>query len=383
MRELTAEEQERAARLHEEAIIIDTLQGGPQVAHPDSMKRLEELEAAGADILTMVLEIMDPRVSINEKALLEGSHPGFWEAYDRSGVTVGSYTLGAFGTKGTFSPEQAIHDIAAWTRRFDTLERMHKITCAEDIRRTKAAGDHGTILNFQNATSIGNDVDMVDFFYDLGLRIIQLTYNWRNLLGDGCTERNQDGLSNFGVAVVERMNEIGMVVDVSHSGEPTTLDAVRVSQRPVAVTHSVCKGVYEHVRGKSDQVLEELAANGGYFGVCLVPFFLTADPEPSLDHFIEHIDHAVRVMGAEHVGISSDWDKLPAPIAKQFGALATRELGFSAEHGVSGTAYVRGLERYAEFPNVTAALVAAGYSDDEVKGIMGGNFLRVFEEVCG
>jgi membrane dipeptidase len=347
------------------------------------LRRIEELEAAGADVLTMVLEALDPRTSATERALLAGEHPAYWEAWDRSGVTVGSYTIGSFGPKGTFTPEQAIVDCASWTRRFDVLERMHKILNAEDIRRAKAAGDHGTILNFQNASAIGGTLDNLDFFYDLGVRIIQLTYNFRNLLGDGCTERDQCGLSRFGVAVVERMNAIGMLVDVSHCGEPTTLDAIRVSDRPVAVTHGVCKAVYDHARGKSDEVLQELAANGGYFGICLVPFFLTADPEPSLDHFLEHVDHAVKIMGAEHVGVASDWDRLPEPIGKRFGALAEQELGFAPEHGVSGTAYVRGFAHYAEFPNVTAALMAHGYSDDEVRGIMGGNFLRIFEEVCG
>ena len=190
----------------------------------------------------------------------------------------------------------------------------------------------------------------------LGVRIIQLTYNSRNLLGDGCTERVQTGLSQFGVDAVRRMNEVGVVVDTGHCSDPTTLDAVEASERPVMVTHAFCRSVSDHDRGKSDDVIRTVGESGGYFGVVTVPFFITDDPNPRLDHWLAHVDRAVELAGVDHVGLGSDFD------------------------GVSGQ-LPQGVSSAADLPNITAALLERGYTADQVHKILGGNLLRAFRDV--
>src|SRR5437867_1283243 len=166
------------------------------------------------------------------------------------------------------------------------------------------------------------------------------------------------------------MNELGIRVDTDHCSDATTLDAIEVSERPVAVSHSFCRAVSEHDRGKGDDVIRAVGQNGGYFGVVLVPFFITGDPDPSLDHWLAHVEHAVALAGPEHVGIGTDWgEELP----KQLVDLLNEEIrqpgfGFREEHRVDWAATVGGYGSWREWPNLTRALAGAGYSDDEIRG---------------
>ena len=217
------------------------------------------------------------------------------------------------------------------------------------------------------------------------MRVIQLTYNSRNLLGDGCTERVQTGLSRFGVDAVKRMNEVGVLVDTGHCSDATTLDAIEVSERPVAVTHAFSRVVSDHDRGKGDEVIRAIGQSGGYFGVVLVPFFITDDPNATLDHWLAQIDRVVELAGAGHVGIGTDWgEELP----KQLMDMLNEEMrlagfGFREEHRVDWAATVDGYRSWREWPNLTAALLEHGYSDGEVRGFLGANFLRLFRESVG
>jgi membrane dipeptidase len=258
-----------------------------------------------------------------------------------------------------------------------------KVLRAADAHRAKAEGKKGVILNFQNTTHFGEDLANVDLFYDFGLRIVQLTYNQHNLVGDGCTEPNPAGLSKFGRAVIERFNELGVLVDVSHCSEPTTLDAIEASEAPIAVTHAFCSSVFAHDRGKSDDVIRAIGETGGYFGILCVPFFITDDPSPNLDHFIAHLEHVVELVGPEHVGIGTDWGtELPPSLVEAMNEEMAR-FGFRAEHRVDWGATLGGYEKWQQWPNITRALVARSYSDEEIAGFLGGNFLRVFERVVG
>lgn len=207
--------------------------------------------------------------------------------------------------------------------------------------------------------------------------MIQLTYNDRNQAGDGCTEPSPRGLTSFGRDLIAAMNELGVLVDLSHCSEPTTLDAIDASHSPVAVTHAFCRALSDHDRGKSDEIIRAIGAAGGYFGIVLVPFFLS-DEAASLDDFLRHIDHVVELIGPRHVGIGSDWGQdFPASI----NALLNEEMrrfGFRQEHRVDWNAKIDGFSDWREWPNLTRALVAAGYSDVDIEGFLGANFLRVF-----
>jgi len=292
-----------------------------------------------------------------------------------------SATLGAFG-ETPFTYENALMDIALWMRKFDSLDWLVKATSLKDIAQAKKEGKRAVILNFQNTTHIGTDLDKLDFFYNLGVRVIQLTYNMRNFVGDGCTERTDARLSNFGVQVVKRMNELGILVDLSHCGHKTTMDAIEISTRPVAFTHAFCRELNEHDRGKTNEELKALAENNGYCGIVVVPFFL-AEESPSLNHFLAHLEHAIEIMGIDKVGIGTDWGAVyPEPLRIRLNEESKR-IGFRKEHNVDWGATVEGFKDWKDWPNITYGLVSRGYSDNEIKGILGGNFLRIFEEVTG
>jgi membrane dipeptidase len=371
---------DRAARLHRESLVLDSCgQFGPSVYTPEMLGRIDELADAGVPSGQIVVEIE----AMFHQALLRGGLPGFWEGWDEAGVDVVSYTIGAFGEE-LFTYENAVRDLAVWTQRFDTLgHRLLKVLAAKDVRGAKAEGRRGIILAFQNATHIGADLGKLEQFHQLGMRIIQLTYNSRNLLGDGCTERVQTGLSQFGVAVVRQMNELGIMVDVSHCSDATALDAIETSTQPVAITHAFSSAISEHDRGRSDEVLRAIGERDGYFGVCVVPFFITADPTPSLAHWLEHVDRAVELAGAEHVGIGTDWGEEPPPRLRQVLDEEVRRLGFREEHRVDLAATLDGYRAWRDWPNLTAALLQRGYSEEEVRGFLGENFLRVFERAVG
>ena len=208
-----------ADQLHRESLVIDTCsQFGPSVYTPEMLARLDELAAQGASASATVQDLTD-RVFAG---LVRHELPDFWTAWDETGVDVVSLTVGAFGER-PWSYDNAVRDLAQWTELFEARgDRLLKILRADDFERAKAEGRKGVLLAFQNATHIGDDLDNLELFHRLGVRMIQLTYNSRNLLGDGCTERVQTGLSQFGVDAVKRMNELGIVVDTGHCCDATT-----------------------------------------------------------------------------------------------------------------------------------------------------------------
>lgn len=374
---LSQQEKEQAKRLHKESIVVDTLAGDPTVFSQAMLQRLDELIANNVPT-PAILDEMD-RLSTQE--LVEGRLPEYREWWEASGVDAVSATLGAFG-KTPFTYENALRDIALWTRKFDSLGWLIKATSVKDIEQAKEGGRKAVILNFQNTTHIGTDLNKLDFFYDLGVRIMQLTYNMRNFVGDGCTERADGGLSHFGIEVVKRMNESGILVDLSHCGPKTTMDAIGVSSKPVAFTHTFCRKLNQHDRGKTDEELKALAANGGYCGIVVVPFFLAKD-SPSLHHFLDHLEHAIETMGIDKVGIGSDWGAVyPKPLQARLNDEIKR-IGFREEHKVDWGAVTEGFKDWRDWPNITNGLVTRGYSENEIKGILGGNFLKCFREVVG
>jgi membrane dipeptidase len=367
-----------AEQLHRDAIVIDTMgPDGPSIFTTAILDGVAKLVDDGVPASNVV----ERWIEMNQDALLAGELPGFWEGWDASGVDVASVTVGAFG-ETLWSYEGAVREIAMMTRRFDTFDRFVKVTRVADVERAHAEGRHGMILNFQNTLHFGQDLGLLEQFYDLGVRIIQLTYNTRNFVGDGCTERNPAGLSLFGIEVVKKMNELGILIDVSHCSEPTMFDAVDASDRPIAITHAFSKAVSEHDRGKSDDVIRAVGRDG-YVGVVLVPFFITKEEKATLDHFLDHVDHIANLIGIDHIGIGTDWGApMPEPLIVALNE-ETERLGFRPEHRVDWGATTRGYERFEDWPNLTGALLDRGYTEDEVRGVVGGNFLRLFGEVVG
>lgn len=293
------------------------------------------------------------------------------------------------------SARNTLDDIAFLYSQLEaTAQDTALVTSVAEIEAAVQAGKIGVILTFENTLPLDGDVHMVDIFYRLGLRVMQLTYNERNLVGDGCTERTDAGLSDFGVQVIERMNKLGIVVSLSHTGKRTCLDAIAVSQAPVVFTHSNALALCNHPRNIDDDLIEALARTGGVIGVAAIPRFIrsggTRENPVTIDDLLDHVDYLVGRAGIDHVGIGLDllefWDTFTATgvmstqswpperaariVKPSFGTLASPER-------------VRGLASVAEIPNLTQGLLDRGYSRDAVEKIMGGNFLRVFHQIWG
>jgi membrane dipeptidase len=266
----------------------------------------------------------------------------------------------------------------------DVFIAVHRVA---DIARAKETKRLGLIAGFQDTVMLESDVSRVDLFHGLGVRIIQLTYNLRNLVGDGCLEPGNAGLSNFGRDVVTRMNDRGVLVDVSHCGRRTTDDAIAHSRKPVAITHSGCAALADVPRNKTDEQLKAMARKGGVIGVYTMPF-LRVSGQPTAADFVRHVEHAVRVCGEDHVGVGSDNSITPLEITPAFRAQHAEFVRIRRSRGISAPgedenvfAYVPDLNSPRRMELIADALATRGYSSARIEKILGGNWLRLFGDV--
>ena len=387
---------ERAAELHRNSIIIDTMYPDPKGVIPCGI--FEELYPA--EIYKRVVEMCQSGKSFDSIfAMLEREaitdpavHEAFIKAIRKSGITAGSVTQGGIFGDPYFTYEGAVKDLLGWVSRFDTLRDIYlKVNRAEDVRAAKKEGKVGIILNFQNTAAIGNDLAKLDFFHGLGVKIIQLTYNVRNFVGDGCTERTDSGLSRFGVDMVKRMNDLGIIVDLSHCGYRTTMDAIEISKEPVAFTHTNCRSVYDHPRNKTDEQIRALVSKGGYMGITCHPTFLGKKGTSILNTMLDHIDCAVNLAGIDHVGIGTD----VSGIRHYPGGIMEKTFREDLPiHGWRDEDVIKAWNTFKveweqldnldmEYGNLIRGLISRGYSNEEIEKIVGGNFLSFFGEVIG
>lgn len=279
----------------------------------------------------------------------------------------------------------ALADLAAWQARFDRhADRLVKILKSSDVERAKREGKLGVMLGFQNATCIEDDLANLRILRDAGTRCIQLTYNSRNLLGDGCTERTNAGLSDFGVGAVETMNELGIVVDVSHCGERTSRDAIAVSRKPPAFTHTMCRALYDHPRAKSDELLRAMADRGGMIAVVSLGYFIGPTPATSFEDYLNHIDHAVQVAGVDHVGLSSDYSIRGIEATETRASWYEPRLkSFKSSYNVRWPPWIPELDPPERFRTAARGLARRGYREQEIEKILGVNWVAYFREVFG
>jgi len=307
--------------------------------------------------------------------MLQGSDLGrFWAALDRmrvSGYSYVSLTIAADHT-GTWETFRNIAYLRTLLARRPWIRFVHK---AEDIRRAKAEGRLAVGLNFQGTVPIGRRLGLIRVFYRLGIRHMLMAYNTRNLVGSGCHDAVDEGLTPYGRAVIGEMNRLGMLVDVSHTGYRTSMEAIEASAAPVVVSHGNVQAVHQHPRCYRDDQIRAIAATGGVFGVTGFGLFLGSDGA-SVDQFVRHVDHVVQLVGPEHVGYGSDYVyDMPA-----FQAYAAAEAEkFPEDSGYHGASLTQ-LE-IEQAPAITEALLRLGYSEDAVKGFLGGNWMRVLEQV--
>jgi membrane dipeptidase len=279
----------------------------------------------------------------------------------------------------------AIRSYSRWRRRLVGLgeNRVTVVRRAGDIREAHRNNKVAVILGFQNAKPIEDDLGLIEVFQRLDIRIMQLTYQDRNLIGNGVGERTDDGLSRFGVAAVREMNRVGVIVDLSHVGERSALDAVEASHAPVIASHVVAKAVHNHFRGVSDSVLRAVAERQGCIGVAGLSLFLRSDgvqSGSSVVDYVNHMTHMVDVAGIEHVGIGFDIGfKRSDEDARRIGARYP-------EFAVSPPLHLRyatEINRADKAENLTAELLRRGYNDDDIRRLLGLNWYRVFGQVWG
>ncbi len=316
------------------------------------------------------------------------------ERVRNSGLTCLLETVDNFGHNPDHEYVKAAEDVRHFTRYFPDRQDIEIAYKADDIRHAKRDGSQSIMVSMEMDGSqvIGPGImyqrgtpeehypylDRINQLHGLGLRRFDPIKNFRNYIGDGCLERTNSGLSHYGLAIVERMNEVGMIIDTSHWGEQSTQDAIEASIDPILISHAGARAlVPNNVRLKSDELIQALAEKDGVIGVCGIPNYLSQERRQGVDDMVRHIGYIVDLVGTDHVAIGTDivWgDHAALPIHRHY--IERMNMKVAA-------AYMEGIESLEEWPNIIRSLVHHGYSDEEINKIVGENALKLIAKVCG
>ena len=306
-----------------------------------------------------------------------------------SGLTAVNVTLGYVG--GADEPyEYTIRTIAVWERILQQYpEALAKVLTAGDILKAKARRRIGIIYGFQNAVQIGDKPERIATFRDLGVRVIQLTYNPPNALGDGSMAPLNRGLTDWGRQVVAGLNANRIMVDLSHSGERTCLDAIAASAQPVSINHTGCRALVDLPRNKTDAELRGVAEKGGFVGIYFMPYLNPSGHAGAAD-VVAHIAHAIEVCGEDHVGIGTDGDVTTLDDLEAYKADLAKEVAERAKAGLGATGeradtypFVLDLRGVDQFKKLMRLLRQKGWPERRIEKIMGLNFLKFARQVWG
>ena len=306
------------------------------------------------------------------------------EWYREGGVTAFAPTVGGWRPAG-----EALAAIAGWLERIAARDDLVHVTRAGDIERAKAEGKLGIIFHFQGTEPFGDDLAMVALYKRLGVGVVQLAYNVRNRIGDGVQEPQDAGLSVFGRAFIERCNAHRVIVDCSHTGRRTGLEAMAMSTAPVIFSHANPRAVFPSARNIDDEQIRAAAATGGVVGAVGFPGFVSADARPTLDQFIDHVDHLVAVAGIDHVSLGIDYYWGQHPVADPKAAKASYDKLVAAGRWRADVYpppphhYPAGIETPKTLPALTEGLLRRGYGEADIRKILGLNLLRVYRTVWG
>lgn len=305
------------------------------------------------------------------------------EVVRRSGITAINFTISAPTFEGTIDSLAYVDALVEQSPEVFMVVRQYS-----DIARAKREGKIGIMPGFQYTQFLEADPSRIETFRRLGVRIMQLTYNNRSDFGDGCLEPGNAGLSKAGLAAVKKMNEIGVAIDLSHSGYRTTSEAIEASKKPVLVTHSGCASIYAHPRNKPDEVMKALADKGGYFGVYLMPYLVASPTVPTREHVIDHVLRAINVCGADYVGIGSDGSIQAVALTPEQKKAFDEDIARRKKLGIGAP----GEDRYPYVPDLTgpdhmeviaAELQKRGHTSAVIEKVLGANFQRVIGEIWG
>ncbi len=336
---------------------------------------------------------MNPAKKIHEDAMIiDNACPmavldQFHDHFIKGGVTAVAATVGyGMANIGTF--DFTMKNLGKWFDKFRNPEKnLIHVTSRDDLHKAKKEGKLGIIFHFQGTTPFENDINTVELFYRMGVRVVQLSYNDKDLVGCGCAVETDTGLTKFGGEVISEMNRLGIVIDCAHTGFKTSLDAISASQSPVIISHGNAKSVCNNDRNCEDELIRAIAKNGGVIGFNGFPGFVSKKNKPTLGDLLDHVDHMVKIAGVEHVCVGMDYfeyqagatDDNTADVVYDFlldsGAWNKKEYPAPPWH------YPQGIEMPDTFDNLTLGLYDRGYSEDEIKGILGMNIIRIFDRV--
>ena len=296
-----------------------------------------------------------------------------------SGITGFHHAAGVGGA----NPREAVLGFLATWQGF-AGRNSHLFTLVDkvrDLERAKRDGKAAVIMGIQNSSHFRTAED-VKYFYQLGQRCSQLTYNSQNLIGSGSTERVDGGVTDFGVAIIKAMNEVGMLIDVSHCGDRTTLDAISLSPEPIAITHSNARALVNHPRVKTDEAIKALAAKGGVMGITGVRNFVSETEPTTIVNIVDHIEHVAKLVGVEHVGIGTDsdlngYDDMPAE------EYAKLKANYKSSYAFRDKIDTDGFDHPQKMYDLTEELIRRKYSDANIRAILGGNFHRLLKATWG
>jgi len=377
---LNAQQETRAERLHRECIVVDLVSqgaGGSIFSHyppPLQEEFAARMEAAGGGLDALGEAFFWPY----EMSRLGKSH------LLRDWLQAAGLNCGTYGVEVHDGTDPRLTKADQLTARYADLPWLRHVTTAAQVRQAKRDGVIALYGHCQPLDPLPRNLAAFDRAYSKGLRSFMLTYNQMNNIGVGCTERVDAGLSMFGIEVVEHCNQLGLIVDVSHCGHLTTLDACRHSKGPVNANHTSARSLSAHARGKTNEALRAIAGTGGVIGVVALPIFLTRERHATIDHMLDHIDYIANLVGWRHVAIGTDAPlQAPDEILRRAFMPMAQSIGFRPQDELDVTRRLTGFDDCRDLINITRGLVSRGYTDEEIKGILGENALRVFAEVCG
>jgi len=372
----------RGLEIHANSIVIDAYGFAPRSAiDGDIVKAAIEEGASNIEIRDMIENMEMTRCVSDPVERIE-----FISAWEAAGVTCILQNAGEEGQ----DIRKLIKRLAHFTYVTDMMrDFIQKAVIPDDIVAAKKQNKHCLYLSAngvplpQDWVSVEEEIRYIEVFFQLGIRMMHLTYNRRNMIGDGCGEPTDGGLSDFGRRVVKEMNRVGVIIDVSHCGWQTSLDAAKYSEKPIVASHTGCYSIHKHYRCKPDHVIEAIAKKGGYIGICCIPRFLGGDIKRMLDH----INYIAENFGVDHVAIGTDvayvsrnatreYEKLPKQPKRRSpweSLWPPDEFETTPEQTLSMA--------WTNWPLFTVGLIQRGYSEEDVRKIIGGNVLRVAQSV--
>lgn len=275
-----------------------------------------------------------------------------------------------------------MNNVARWKGWFrEHSDLITQVTTSADIARAKREGKTGIILGWQNLTGIEDQIGYLQLFKELGVGIMQIAYNTQNLVGTGCYESRDGGLSDFGHEVIAEMNRLGILCDLSHVGAKTSEDVIKASKKPVAYTHCLPGALKAHPRNKSDEQLRFIVERGGFVGVTMFPPFLRRGTESTVDDYVEAIEYVIKLCGEDQVGFGTDFTQ---GYDRKFFEWITHDKGYARKLTEFGEIVnPAGIREIKDYPNLTAAMQKRGWKESRIRKVMGENWVRLLKEVWG